>query len=676
MKSWRKKALYSAVAAACAFPAGAIGQFEFELGEAVERDEEAWAELTEVRSTVELGVGYVSEDSFKHGEYSGLHSEGFYPVINFDLYKREPWDSETATYWRIRGNNVGLDSRSLDLQHGNQGDYRIRLEYDQLHRRQFDSTETIFRGAGGTRLQLPEGGSFADRADSLRSFDIKQERNRFGMEAEKFLMPRWSVRGSFVHEKKEGTRVTGISREADFFSPSVLVPEPIDYETNRFRGSVAYTGEKGQAELGYSLSLFENQNRFFTWQDPYAADWSTAEERQFTSAPDSEHHQVRFSGGYNLEPTTRAYADMAIGTMLQDQRFLDTTLTPTRTTAGGEINTRVANIGVTARPMPNLNLNASFHHDDRDNKSPVIEVDGRTTTPYSYTLNRTRLKGDYRLQPRTNLTLSHQYSWWDRTYVAREEVEEGILEGRLRTTLNPMFAGGVVLAREERRGSTYAGAESNPLHPALRQFWLADRDRDRYGVFAKVTPMENLSFGASVNHVSDSYRASELGLTDGEATIYNFDVSFIPVEGLTTYWFYNYEDNESRQTGPTWTAQLLDRVGTAGVGLSTSFLDDRLKVGTDIAYAKGVGRVRVTGPQGQQPMPALVTELTQFGVFGDYQVRKDMSLLLRYRYEIYDSKDWGVDGIDPDTSGAVITMGGESPDYKVHVIAASLRYRF
>lgn len=672
MTSWRHRALFGAVAAACAIPAGAA-EFTFELEEAKARDEEAWRDLTEVSSTIEFGLGHVSDDSFKHGEYSGLHDDGLFPVLDLDIHRRDAYDSETARYWKARGIGLGLDSRYLGLEHGNQGDYKIRLEYDQLPRMQFDSTETIFDGAGGINLQLPEGGSRANLTDSLRRFDVETERQRFGIEAEKFLLPRWSVRASFSHEKKEGAKLTGIARSNAVFSPSVLVPEPIDYETSLFRASAAYTGDKGQAELGYQLSLFDNRNPSFSWQDPFANDWATAEERQWTLAPDNEFHQLRLTGGYNLATRTRAYADISAGRMTQNERFLDTGIIPSRTTADGHIDTRVVNLGITSRILPRLNLTASYRYDERDNRTPRIEVDSRLSTPYSYEENRLRLAADYRLQPRTNLTVGYERSNIDRTLLAREDLDQDVIEARLRATLNPMFAGGVLLAREERRGSTYVGADSRP---ELRQAWLADRDRNRYGVFVNAAPTESLSLGASVNRVRDEYNASELGLTDGEATVYNLDATYSPGEGLTAYGFYNNEKNDSRQTGPDWSAQLLDKVGTAGVGLKKSLLGDRLDLGTDLVYAKGVGRVRVESAAGQQPLPPLLTRLRQLGIYADYQVRKDLSVGFRYRLERYNSTDWAIDGIAPDTSANLITMGGNSPDYKVHVITASMRYRF
>ncbi|UCC14949.1 MAG: MtrB/PioB family outer membrane beta-barrel protein, partial [Gammaproteobacteria bacterium] len=43
-------------------------------------------------------------------------------------------------------------------------------------------------------------------------------------------------------------------------------------------------------------------------------------------------------------------------------------------------------------------------------------------------------------------------------------------------------------------------------------------------------------------------------------------------------------------------------------------------------------------------------------------------------YEDYDSDDWGVDGVAPDTLPNVLTWGGVSPDYEVTLFSLGFRY--
>lgn len=668
--AFKKKTLWVALASAWAFPMGAAA-FDLELGEAVERDEERWNELTQVRSWVEVGAAYVSDDSFKFGEYTGLEEKGVYPVLNFDIRQRGAYDSESAAYWIMRGTDVGLSSRSLFLEQGDQGSYKIWLDYSQLPQMRSGDARTVFNGAGGTALTLPATGSLDTLGANLRGVDLEQERQRLGVGGEIFLAPRWLARLSFAREAKEGTKSLGINTSTNWMdAQSVLVPEPVDHVTNKMSAALAFNGAKGQAELGYHLSLFENQNRTFTWQDPYAADWGTALQQEAALAPDNQFHQVRLAGGYNLASTTRLHGDAAVGRMLQDDTFVTTPATASRDNLGGVIDTTVINLGLSSRPLDKLSVTANHRYDDRDNSTPVIEVDGVTSRPYSYTENRSRVSASYRLQPRTNLSLGFDRRNIERTLVARERSTEHTWEARLRSAFGRSASGGLMYAMSDREGSTYTGSAILPEQ--LRQSWLADRERDKVGVFANFTPMETVTLGVKANRISDDYTASQLGLTDGEATHYSVDASFTPMAGFSLYTFYNYEQNESRQVGATWRAVHEDETGSAGLGMRKTLLGDRLDLAADFVYAQSVGSVHVDNSQ----LPDTSTLLRQFSLSGAYRMNKDLTLRMRYRMERYDSRDWALDGVAPDAVVGLITMGEESPDYDVHLVSVSVSYRF
>ena len=53
-----------------------------------------------------------------------------------------------------------------------------------------------------------------------------------------------------------------------------------------------------------------------------------------------------------------------------------------------------------------------------------------------------------------------------------------------------------------------------------------------------------------------------------------------------------------------------------------------------------------------------------------------MSLRAGYWYERYDTNTWMLDGVTPDTIPNVLTFGEQPPQYHVHVIAMSVRYKF
>jgi hypothetical protein len=70
-------------------------------------------ELTLPRSFLELGTYYQSDDSYKYGDFTGLDQEGFGVLVNFDIRMLAPCEGEDTWILRLRGYNLGLDSRSL-----------------------------------------------------------------------------------------------------------------------------------------------------------------------------------------------------------------------------------------------------------------------------------------------------------------------------------------------------------------------------------------------------------------------------------------------------------------------------------------------------------------------------------------------------------------------------------
>lgn len=130
------------------------------------------ADLTQPRSTVEIGATYVNptnsenrsnvvpngnggNTSYKFGEYNGLQKQGTTAILNFDLRGGGSYDSEDANRYRITGTDLGLETRNLSADFGKQGSYRINLGYDELLRNRSDSYQTPYQGEGGNFFTLP-----------------------------------------------------------------------------------------------------------------------------------------------------------------------------------------------------------------------------------------------------------------------------------------------------------------------------------------------------------------------------------------------------------------------------------------------------------------------------------------------------------------------------------------
>ncbi len=126
-----------------------------------------------VVSEVEIGVGYVSDDSYRFGRYSGMNDDGPYFIgdIKAQSYR------EDGLNWRIRGINLGLDSRYLRAEGGKQGSQEYYIEYQELPNFVNDTGVTPFSGVGGSNLTLPAGFDINTNLDAnLKQLDRDTER--------------------------------------------------------------------------------------------------------------------------------------------------------------------------------------------------------------------------------------------------------------------------------------------------------------------------------------------------------------------------------------------------------------------------------------------------------------------------------------------------------------------
>jgi len=760
-----------AVTTACLLPADGFGQQDSpapaELTPRTAEEENAVRELTRTSSALEIGLGNVSSDSYKFGEYSGLKKQGPYLLGDIDFAGRSPYDSASASYWSLKGTSLGLASRNLRLEVGNQGDYKVWLEYDQLPQYQTQSARTIFSGVGGPNLTLPAGWAPISAADTIntaagrenraakidpfeRTFDVGQERKNHVIGLSRFLSPNWELRAGFKHEIKQGNKITGAMIGNDEGNQrAVLIPEPVDYITNQLETTLEYSGAKSQFQLGYYLSLFNNQNNSLIWQNPYAAvaGWNPAAgfpagQGQLGLPPDNRFHQLTASGGHNFTETTRLTGNLALGRMTQDQAFLPYTINPAlavttplpRSSLEGRIDTTVANLNLTSRPLPKLNLRASYRHDDRDNRTPqaqylyiagdsqnqrgVATDRARANLPFGTRQNLLKLDADYEVWRRTRLNAGYDYDDIRRTFSDVDRTREQTWRLGLRRSVSETFSGGVSLAHSNRSGSPYNGnapylASYSPQftgpqaaigtgtqfenHPLLRKFSLADRDRDKLRFSVTLTPVERVQLQLSADYNRDNYRNSVLGLTDGSSASYSLDASFTPAENITTYAYFNYANINSIQKGreygvdkvaqatplestKDWLADANDRIDTVGIGFKIDAITSKLDLGGEYLYSQSIGKIAVmTGPAiatAGTPLPDLKTRLNGINLYAKYRLQNHATLKLNILHQKFDSADWGLDNVVPATTPLVLNTGQLSPRYSVTVIGLSLSYRY
>jgi hypothetical protein len=122
-----------------------------------ERDDEI-KKLTRPDSTVEVGLGAVSENNRRFGQYNGMVDERGYLLLDGSYVRR---NDETGTWLGITGRNLGLENRELRLDASRQGDWGVFLDFSQTPRYSpytaltrltgYDSTTQTVNGAPASR---------------------------------------------------------------------------------------------------------------------------------------------------------------------------------------------------------------------------------------------------------------------------------------------------------------------------------------------------------------------------------------------------------------------------------------------------------------------------------------------------------------------------------------------
>jgi len=637
---------------------------------------------------VEVGAGYVSEDSAKFGRYNGLDEKGPYAVGDVDLLHRY----DGGYYSQMRGTHLGLDSRYLRLEGGQQGRITGYLDFNQLNVHNSDSAVTPFRGDGSDRLRLPNnwtrGNSTADMPQldgSLRPVDIETERKRTGVGASFIPGKHWNFDINYHHETKDGTgRIGGAT---SFLAGSSVLPEPVDYTTDDLEAIAGYSRGKGQFELTYRMSLFNDKNDSLTWDNPYTAGADTG---RLATPPDNRFHQLSLSGGYQLPMNSRLTGLLSMGMMRQDEGFVPFTSNPAlarplpRNDLDGKVYIKTGRIQLHSRPLPKWDYTFSYRFYDRDNKTPTNNYDYvtadvfpggvRESSSYNYKQQQVDTRVAYKLGSRTRLSLGYKYDDNQRSPSEVDRTRDHTLDVALRTRIRNDLTASLYLSGSRRDGTTYRQL-SRTTNPGLRVSYLADRDQKKAGLSLSYNPTERLSLVGSADYVHDDYDDTEIGLQDTTHPTYNLDASYVPVEDITLHAFYTYDNNRASQWGSQsgdqrdWRATTDDSNDTFGVGVVWNNLFNRLDAGADYVYSKSTGRSDVGG---HGDYPDLTNRLNSVRLFGQYHLRDNTDLRLTYRYENFHSQDWAVDGVGPATIDQVLSLGGNSPDYNVSVVSLSL----
>lgn len=691
------------------------------------------SQLTTPESSVSVGIGNWSGDRYQQGIYDGMREGKAYGLLDVTLVKR---DNATGTWFSLEGRNLGLDTPELSAEWLRQGDVGVSLDYSRIQRDNPLTFTTGLQGIGTTSMLI--SGTAGANTLPRREVSLGTTRDLTQLGLYKNLMPNVDFKVSFKNEKKEGTRQWGLGSDALF------LVEPIDSTTQQLEATLAYAGEKLQMSGGYYGSWYRNEHSLVLGRVNGVADtlpttpalaanpsWPTS-----LSLPlGNQAHQLFLNGGYAFTPTTRGTFKLSYGKATQDENipvaFNVTPFVGFPSRLDGRIDTTLAEVGLSSRPLPKLSLVANLRYHDVKDKTPVVGVIGGTatpfaptvfTTPHSYTKKSGKLEANYRLPQQLNLIGGVEINNQDRSVPTvgtlvvpfRVKLDETTYRVQLRRSLSDTLNGSLAYLNSDRSGPGYVLATGSPtIQNQMNPMHIADRKREKWRAMLDWSPTERLSFQFALDQAQDKYGPANrpYGLKDGSADIYTIDANYTLNDNWQASGWYTRDDTKARELGyrvsepslpltpgsiaaanAARDAQLSEVGDSFGIGLRGR-PSGKLQIGANLEWVKSVSKYpqdltllgagavypTVSGVT-VQPLTDIHNKMTRLKLFADYAVDKNTSLRFDVIHERWQTDDWTwsfSNGV-PFTFGATTdgTTVTAKPKQTVNFVGARYIYKF
>lgn len=649
-----------------------------------------------------LGLKDLSQGSYKYGEYTGLNRSGAYLDAGFNVHFLD----KKGDYLNAEGSRLGLESRRVSIEGGRQGVYELTALYQVIPHYYYQSAATPFVNAGAASLKLPPnwqtGGStgmMPDLSASLRPFDISKKRTieRVGLR----LPPRrthWSYNLGFQHEMQKGIEPLGGS----FLTTSTLLPEPIDYATDQVNASANYVLSAWQMKLAYYGSFFHNSVDALRWQNPFTPYVPGADVGQIGEAPNNNFNQLSAAGSWQLPFATRLMAMAAYGRGRQNAQFLPITINPDlqtnplpRSSLDGEVITRNYVVRLNANPVSRLNLTADYTYDRHQDLTPqalfpqvltdTYVASALLNNPYSFEKRNARIDANYRFNRIVRFDLGGEH---------RNEQQE--FANTVDTRTNSVWVASHIRPAEQvslylkylssrRVAPNYVPLADilSPENPLLRQYNLGDRTRKQGQATISYMPTDYLDLSFQWQQNVDHYDATVIGLTASRDTNYTINLGLQPSRHLSLSAYYTAERILNDQAGsqnfstPDWYGDQEDIVHTAGLNADwKNIAMSHWGAGGSLLYQLARGQIAVIRSAVPGAFPDIVEKMQGIQLYVSRELSDHLALRFGYGFQRYRSNDWALDNVGPATIPNILTLGIQSPDYTINIVAVSAQYVF
>ena len=655
------------------------------------------------RGDLDFGLSYVTDNSFRFGDYRGLEKAGFYAALDGDI----PFRNLQGRYFDLKAQNLGYDSRELDLRGGIQGRYEVRFGFQGIPKYRGYGTQTPFIGAGsgGRNLTLPDDWVYANTTlgmdalqSSLQTAPLKTQRKILDLGWTLNMGSAWTYKIDYQQQRKKGTNTLSAGM---FYTNASFLPAPVDFTTDQIDMGLTWAGKKAQVKLGFYTSQFDNLNSNLTWTNPFHA---RPQHQTFRAAlePGNKFYQFNLSGALAITPRIRLTGQAAAGQLTQNDPFTSYTVNPIysdlplpRYSLDGKLDTSTYNLlgKIYARLTNTLSFTARGKWDERDNKTPVdtytpvitdlLPMGPRTNRPYSY--KREVYSADLRWRAHRVFRLSGgaRQENMDRTLQAVERTEESTWWGEAKFTPTYFSELRIKYESADREISDYLQPDDGgPIdNPLMRKFNMADRERIRTLVELDLMPWESFGINLSYMNAESDYDDSVLGLQSSDDQSYSINLNYALGKKTNFYAFYTHDDidadlvNTASATSEPWNAETRDRIATLGIGMSAD-ISKKSSLGIDYISSDSTGDIWVQSSANDDPFDPLKTRLKNAKIHFNHVFSERWGMKLYAEYEKYSGQDWRLDGRGVDGVNMILTMGQQVPNYSAWYFRAQASYRF
>ena len=705
----------------------------------------AQAQEKSVETTVSVGLGAIDgsgADRALFGQYNGLHNgKAGYATLGIDYSLR---DQENSNWIQVLGTDLLGDTRELSAVWKNPGSWKIKADYGELVHSDPNTINTGLLGAGSTAPQVVV---LAGGAGTGGDLNLSTKRTGLGLGFTSYISPTLRFDVSMKREDKEGARLSGIGMNCpSLIAPNclgtagasanwatLLLPEPIKSNQTQVEARLGYAIEKFRVSFGYYGSFYRNAYSTLTPSVPGSLNSPTGGllplntglqailNQPVALPPDNQAHQFDLTGGYDFTNSTRATFKLGYTTATQDANFASGGLSGAPagvTSLGALVNTTLAKIGLTSRPLPKLSLLADLRYEDRVDHTPLAPYNVEnafTYTNQNFPNRKTKGKllatwqfnsdyrgsvgADYEAIDRGLFTPSSAVSGIS---ALRQKTEESGVNAALRHRMSETVSGSVSLSSSRRTGSNWLKDNSgvgvtevtNPTDPAtgflptsIFMPTLADRQRDKAKVFADWAPTDALTLQLSTEAGSDRYTTpSAYGLRSTRMNQLSVDAGYALSDNWALTSFASWGTQGLNQVRPAGAVLAFDEtsvnigLGVTGkvssklvVGGSLAYTDDRSVYAQTLDSLAGSDSAALLAATGG--LPNIVYRQASLKLFGKYDLEKNSAVRvdLVYQHSSVNDWAWGYGGVPYTYSDG--TTVSQKPSQSVGVIGVMYIYK-